>query len=162
MAATVVEARVLTISDGVAAGRREDASGTALAAALQGAGFVVGRPAVVPDDAERISAVLLAAVDEGVALVVTTGGTGLGPRDVTPQATAALLDYEVPGLAEEMRRAGAAATPTAILSRSLAGVRGRTLILNLPGSPKGATESLQAVLPVLPHALQLLRGDTEH
>lgn len=152
----------MTISDGVAAGRREDASGTALAAALQGAGFVVGRPAVVPDDAERISAVLLAAVDEGVALVVTTGGTGLGPRDVTPQATAALLDYEVPGLAEEMRRAGAAATPMAILSRSLAGVRGRTLILNLPGSPKGATESLQAVLPVLPHALQLLRGDTEH
>lgn len=152
----------MTISDGVAAGRREDASGTALAAALQGAGFVVGRPAVVPDDAERISAVLLAAVEDGVALVVTTGGTGLGPRDVTPQATAALLDYEVPGLAEEMRRAGAAATPTAILSRSLAGVRGRTLILNLPGSPKGATESLQAVLPVLPHALQLLRGDTEH
>ena len=95
-------------------------------------------------------------------LVVTTGGTGLSARDVTPQATALEIDYPVPGLAEEMRRAGMASTPMAALSRSLAGVRGRTLILNLPGSERGATESLVAVLPVLGHALQQLAGQTGH
>ena len=95
-------------------------------------------------------------------LIVTTGGTGLGPRDVTPQATRALVDYEVPGIGEEMRRAGAASTPMAALSRGSAGVRGRTLIISVPGSPKGAIESLEAVIPILSHALQLLRGETAH
>jgi molybdenum cofactor synthesis domain-containing protein len=95
-------------------------------------------------------------------LVVTTGGTGLGPRDRTPEATRGVLDFEVPGLAELMRSAGFAKTPLAALSRSLAGVRGRTLIVNLPGSLKGATESLEAILPILGHASRLLRGETEH
>src|SRR5260370_1000425 len=113
------------------------------------------------DAQQRIAAFVGAAAD-GHALVVTTGGTGLGPRDVTPQATRPLLDYEVPGLAELMRAEAMRRTPAAALSRSLAGVRGRTLILNLPGSVRGATESLEAVVPALRHALGLLSGDTAH
>jgi molybdopterin adenylyltransferase len=157
----VAKALVLTVSDGVSAGTREDRSGAALSRLLAGAGFAV-EGLVVPDEREAIARAIWDAVAGGADLVVSTGGTGLGPRDVTPQATAPLLDYEVPGLAEEMRRAGAARTPTAVLSRSLAGVRGQSLVLNLPGSEKGATESLEAVLPVIPHALQLLGGDTQH
>jgi molybdenum cofactor biosynthesis protein B len=155
-------ARVITVSDGVAAGTRTDASGAALVEILRGRDFDVSGPTVVADEKDRIADAILTAIGEGAQLVVTTGGTGLGPRDVTPQATAALLDYEVPGLGEVMRRAGAASTPMAALSRSLAGVRERALILNLPGSRSGATESLEAVMPVLGHALQLLRGDTTH
>ena len=155
-------ARVVTVSDGVFAGTRTDASGAALVAALDAAGFDVSGPVVVADERDRIADAILGAIDAGADLVVTTGGTGLGPRDVTPQATSALVDYDVPGLGELMRRTGAASTPMAALSRSLAAVRGRTLILNLPGSRSGATESLDAVMPVLDHALQLLRGDTRH
>ena len=155
-------ARVVTVSDGVFAGTRTDASGAALVASLNAAGFDVSGPVVVADERDRIADAILGAIDAGADLVVTTGGTGLGPRDVTPQATSALVDYDVPGLGELMRRAGAASTPMAALSRSLAAVRGRTLILNLPGSRNGATESLEAVMPVLDHALQLLRGDTRH
>jgi molybdenum cofactor synthesis domain-containing protein len=129
---------------------------------LEEARFDVSGPEVVPDVRERIGESILAAVNSGAGIVVTTGGTGLGPRDVTPQATSALVDYEVPGLGEAMRLAGAASTPMAALSRSMAGVRDRTLIINLPGSPKGATESLSAVMPVLSHAVQLLHGDTKH
>ena len=139
-----------------------DESGPAISDLLEGAGFNVERYEVVADDRQAIIEVLMAVVGDGIDLVVTTGGTGLGPRDLTPQATAALVDYEVPGLAELMRSAGSSKTPMAALSRAIAGVRGRTLILNLPGSTKGATESLTAVLPVLPHALPLLRGDTDH
>ncbi len=139
-----------------------DASGPALARALKQAGFEVTGPEVVPDSRERITDAIVAAVSGGVDVVVTTGGTGLGPRDVTPQATAAIIDFEVPGIAEEMRRAGAASAPTAALSRAIAGVRGRTLIVNVPGSVKGATESLAAVMPLLAHAVQLLHGDTSH
>jgi molybdenum cofactor synthesis domain-containing protein len=124
--------------------------------------FDVSGPEVVPDTQERIKDSIIAAVDRGANLVVTTGGTGLGPRDFTPQATAALIDYEVPGLGELMRRAGETMTPMAALSRSIAGVRGSTLIINVPGSVKGAIESLDAVVPLLPHALKLLRGDTHH
>lgn len=157
----MAQAFVLTVSDGVHAGTREDRSGEALERLLSGHGFEVTRW-VVPDEAPEIATAIREAVMSGVELVVSTGGTGLGPRDVTPQATAPLLDYEVPGLAEEMRRAGVSSTPMAALSRSQAGVARRTLILNLPGSERGATESLEAVLPVLDHALQLLRGETKH
>jgi molybdenum cofactor biosynthesis protein B len=119
-------------------------------------------PVVVPDEQQRIAEALIAAAEQGADVVVTTGGTGLGPRDVTPQATSAVIDFEVPGIGEAMRRAGAASTPMAALSRSMAGVRGHTLIINVPGSPKGAAESLEAVLPVLAHAIKLLHGDTAH
>ena len=157
----MAKALVLTVSDGVSSGARGDRSGAALRRLLEQAGFEVeGR--VVPDEREQVANAIWDAVAGGTDLVVSTGGTGLGPRDVTPQATAPLLDYEVPGLAEEMRRAGLASTPMSMLSRSLAGVRGQSLVLNLPGSERGATESLQAVLAVIPHALQLLGGDTEH
>jgi molybdopterin adenylyltransferase len=150
---------VITVSDRCSAGEAEDRSGPALVAMLEESGFeVVGR-SLVPDEAPEIRAALREA---GADLVLTTGGTGLAARDVTPQATAHEIDYEVPGLAEEMRRAGAASTPMALLARGLAAVRGRTLVLNLPGSERGATESLGAVLPVLGHALQLLAGRTEH
>jgi molybdenum cofactor synthesis domain-containing protein len=156
------KAHVVTVSDGVFHGTREDKSGTALLTLLRGGGFEVNGPVVVPDEMEQISEAIEIAITRGADLVVTTGGTGLGPRDVTPQATAGLLDYLVPGIGEEMRRAGAASTPMAVLSRSMAGVRGRTLIINVPGSVNGATESLEAVLPILDHALRLLHGDTAH
>jgi molybdopterin adenylyltransferase len=155
-------AHVITVSDGVSAGTREDVSGPALSTILINAEFEVSGPEVVPDKQERISDAIVAAVVGGADLVITTGGTGLGPRDVTPQATSPLIDYEVPGLGELMRFAGSAKTPMAALSRGLVGVRGHTLILNVPGSMKGATESLEAVMPVLGHAIDLLHGDTEH
>lgn len=162
MAAHVARACVITVSDGVAAGVREDRSGEAVRARLADAGFQVEGSQVVPDEPDRLAEALRGAAGAGFQLVVTTGGTGLGPRDRTPEATAAVIEYEVPGLAEEMRRAGALSTPMAVLSRGRVGVRGSTLIVNLPGSERGATESLDAIAGVLPHALQLLRGDTEH
>lgn len=153
-------ALVLTVSDRVAAGTRDDASGDALAARLEGLGFDVERR-VVPDEIPAIAD----AVRSGAhahPLVVTTGGTGLTPRDVTPQATATVLDYEVPGIAEAMRSDGRRSTPMAALSRGLAGVVGRALVVNVPGSPRGATESLDAVVPVLDHALETLSGPFDH
>jgi len=158
----VSKAHVVTISDGAFHGQREDASGAALVELLSRAGFEVDGPQVVPDEVERIREAVMTAVERGVDLVVATGGTGLGPRDVTPQAISTLIDYEVPGIGEAMRRAGASSTPMALLSRSMAGVRKRTLIISVPGSPKGATESLEAVMPVVGHAIQLLHGDTTH
>ena len=155
-------AHVITVSDGVSAGTRDDVSGPALLDVLKRARFQVSGPEVVPDAEDRISDAVVAAVVDGADLVVTTGGTGLGPRDVTPQATSLLIDYEVPGLGELMRRAGESSTPMAALSRGVAGVRGQALILNVPGSVNGATESLEAVIPVLGHAIQLLHGDTAH
>jgi molybdenum cofactor synthesis domain-containing protein len=152
-------ARVITVSDGVATGNREDTSGAAVAEMLIEAGFAVTAREVVADDVDEIRRALGADVAD---LVVTTGGTGLAARDVTPEATRSWIDYEVPGLAEEMRRVGREATPMALLSRAVAGVHGRTLVVNLPGSEKGARESLAAVLPVLDHALDLLGGKTEH
>jgi molybdenum cofactor biosynthesis protein B len=155
-------AHVVTISDGAFHGQREDKSGPVLVGLLSRAGFEVGGPEVVPDEAERIHEAVVTAVRRGIDLVVSTGGTGLGPRDVTPQAMATILDYEVPGIGEAMRRAGESSTPMAALSRSIAGVRERTLIISVPGSPKGASESLEAVMPIVGHAIQLLHGDTSH
>jgi molybdenum cofactor synthesis domain-containing protein len=151
---------VLTISDGVSAGVREDASGAELAKRLGALGFAVER-AIVTDDRPAIER----AIVDGAArhpLVVTTGGTGLTPRDVTPQATRAVIDYDVPGLAEAMRAAGRSKTPLADLSRGVVGVRDRTLIANVPGSPRGALESLEAIEGVLDHALETLAGPHDH
>ena len=153
-------ALVLTTSDRSAEGTRDDASGTLLTERLTGLGFAVDRQ-VVPDDRDAIAAALRAGA-EGHVLVITTGGTGLTPRDVTPQATQSVLDYEVPGLAEAIRAEGRAKTPFASLSRAVVGVRGRTLIVNTPGSPKGASESLEAIVPVLDHALETLAGPHDH
>jgi molybdopterin adenylyltransferase len=153
-------AYLLTVSDRGAAGKRDDATGAALAARLGELGFDVER-AIVADERALIEPALAAAADRH-RLVVTAGGTGLTPRDVTPQATLAVIDYEVPGLAEAMRADGRAATPMASLSRAVVGVRGRTLIVNLPGSLRGATESLAAIEPVLGHALETLGGPFDH
>jgi molybdopterin adenylyltransferase len=151
---------VLTASDSGAASEREDSSGAAVAARLMDLGFKVERHAVA-DDQAAIESVLRSAAERHT-LVVTTGGTGLTPRDVTPQATLAVVDYEVPGLAEVMRAEGRRHTPMADLSRAVVGVLGRTLIVNLPGSPKGAIESLEAIVPVLDHALETLAGPFDH
>jgi molybdenum cofactor synthesis domain-containing protein len=152
-------ALVVTVSDGVDAGVRADSSGELVRARLVALGFEVDH-ALVADERDRIEAILISRGD--LDLVVTTGGTGLTPRDVTPQATLAVIDYEVPGLAEAMRAAGRAITPLADLSRGVVGVRGRTLIVNLPGSPKGALESLTALEPTLEHALETLAGPFDH
>jgi molybdopterin adenylyltransferase len=156
------KAHVITVSDGVFHGKREDTGGPMLVSLLGRSGFQVGGPEVVADEADRIREAVMTAIARGVDLVVATGGTGLGPRDVTPQAMASLIDYDVPGIGEAMRRAGASSTPMAALSRSMAGVRERTLIISVPGSPKGALESLEAVMPIVGHAIQLLHGDTTH
>lgn len=155
-------AHVVTVSDRVSADKMPDESGPALVRLLKEAHFEVSGPEVVPDTKQRIIDAVVTAASRGADVVVTTGGTGLGPRDVTPQATSEAIDFEVPGIGEVMRRAGAASTPMAALSRAMAGVRGQTLIINVPGSVTGATESLKAVLPVLGHAIQLLHGNTSH
>jgi molybdopterin adenylyltransferase len=151
---------VVTVSDGVSRGIREDTSGDVAEDMLRQAGFQVSARETVPDERERIEAVLRDLADAQISIVATTGGTGFGPRDVTPEATRAVIDREAPGLAELMRRSGLGHTPMAALSRAVAGCRGATLILNLPGSPAGVRESLEAVLPVLPHAVELLSGST--
>ncbi len=153
------EAAVVTCSNRSASGERPDESGPILVTMLREAGFDVADEAhVVPDDADAIALLLARLSDAGYRLVLTTGGTGLSPTDVTPAATRRVIDREAPGLAELMRAAGLASTPMASLSGGVVGTRGRTLIANLPGSPRGARESLEALLPVLRHALEQLAG----
>ena len=150
---------VLTISDSVARSEREDLSGPAVVAACRGLGWEVTSSLCVSDDAANIRQQLREWADSGrVDLILTTGGTGIGPRDNTPEATQGVADRLIPGIAEEMRRKGVEKTPTAALSRGMAAVRSKCLIVNLPGSPKGASESLDAVAHLLPHAVHVLHG----
>ena len=150
---------IITVSDTVASGERQDASGPALAARCQELKFTVESTHTLPDDPAQIRSLLSKLADaQNIDVILTTGGTGIGPRDSTPEATQAIAERLVPGMAEEMRRKGLAHTPRAILSRGVAAIRGRTLILNLPGSPKGAVESLDAVAVLLPHSVQIMHG----
>ncbi len=160
----MVRAAVLTVSDRVSAGTYEDLSGPIAVRMLnESLNIEVSAREVVPDERGAIEEKLRGWADaSGYNLIVTNGGTGISPRDVTPQATLSVIDYEVPGLAEVMRAESLRKTPMAALSRAVAGVRGRTLIVNLPGSPKGVRECLEALLPVLPHALEQLESGAGH
>lgn len=151
---------LITTSDKGARGERQDTSGDRLRHRLEAAGYEVAFREIVPDDAAEISSALRRYADEKkVALIITTGGTGVSPRDVTPDATLAVVERTVPGMAEAMRAASLQKTPHAMISRAVVGIRGTTLIVNLPGSPRGAEENLQVLLPALPHALDKIQGD---
>lgn len=151
---------ILTLSDRSARGERADSSGPALADLIEAEGWSVVKQSLLPDEESAIRESLISWADSGeLDVILTTGGTGFSPRDVTPEATRAVIDRETPGLAEAMRAASLKITPHAMLSRVVTGIRSRTLIVNLPGSPKGAVENLQVITPVLPHAVQLLRED---
>lgn len=158
----ILNVGILTVSDRSAAGKREDLSGPALARAVQEAGWLVNQTALVPDDFQEIVDVLTAWADQGTSSVIfTTGGTGFSPRDITPEATRAVIERDAPGLAEAMRTGSLMITPHAMLSRAVAGIRKKTVIINLPGSPKGALENFRILAPVLHHAVQLLEGDQD-
>ncbi len=153
---------ILTLSDRSARGERADSSGPALAHLIQAESWSVVKQALLPDEESAIRDILIKWADSGeLDVILTTGGTGFAPRDVTPEATRAVIEREAPGLAEAMRAASLKITPHAMLSRVVTGIRKKTLIVNLPGSPKGAVENLQTILPVLPHAIQLLREDPD-
>jgi len=160
-ASSTLTAAVVTVSDSCARGERQDLSGPAVSQVLQSLHFSVATREVVPDDSIQIQNLLVRLARE-VRLIVTTGGTGIAARDVTPEATAAVCERILDGIAERMRSEGTKKTPFAALSRGVCGVRGQALILNLPGSPGGAVESLQAVAGLIPHAIELLSGKTEH
>ena len=155
---------ILTISDKGSRGEREDRSGPVIREIMEKAGARVAETAIVPDEVESIAGKLAAWADGGgMDVILTTGGTGLAKRDVTPEATLSVIDRAVPGIAEAMRTVSLAKTPMAVLSRAVAGQRGDCLIINLPGSPRAVTECLEAVLPAIPHAVEIIRGEvTEH
>jgi molybdenum cofactor synthesis domain-containing protein len=155
-----LRAGILTVSDRSSRGEREDASGPALSRGLEERGVKTGRLGIVPDEEDRIAAVLRNWADEEeFELILTTGGTGVSPRDVTPEATLKVVVWTIPGFGERMRSRSLEKTPMATLSRAVAGVRKRSLIINLPGSPKGAVENLEAVWDAVPHAVEKIRGD---
>lgn len=159
----MIRVAILTVSDSVVAGTREDKSGPALEQAAKENGWVVAEKRTVPDEIQTIATALIELSDSGsVDLILTTGGTGVARRDVTPEATRAVAPRDVPGFGERMRTEGRKSTPFASLSRGGAATRGAALIVNLPGSPRGAVESLQAVSELIPHAVDLLHGRTEH
>lgn len=158
----MIRARVITCSDSAAAGTREDLSGPAVRELLEKHGYSVDPVIVVPDDVDTIGGVIMRSAHAGVRLIVTTGGTGVGPRDFTPEATLRVCDRVVPGFGELMRAASSRKTPMAALSRAQACTLDAALVVNVPGSVAGATENLEAVMQLIPHALQLLGGDTRH
>jgi molybdenum cofactor synthesis domain-containing protein len=159
-----IRAAVVTISDSGYTGQRDDVSGPVLVDLVRQMGAEVVRQAIVPDERDEIVALLVALADEmALDLVITTGGTGVTPRDVTPEATRAVVEREIPGLAEVLRFEGYRQTPLAVISRGVAGMRGKTLIVNLPGNPQAVREGMDTLTPILPHAVQMIRGeDTEH
>jgi molybdopterin adenylyltransferase len=151
---------IITISDRSSRGERPDESGPALVKAISQQGWQIIRTEILPDDAEQVKRTLVDWADgDEMDVILTTGGTGFSPRDITPEATQAVIQRHTPGLVEAMRSVGLHSTPHAMLSRAIAGIRGRSLIVNLPGSPKGAIENLAVLIPVLPHAIQLLRDE---
>jgi molybdopterin adenylyltransferase len=156
-----LSAAVVTVSDSCSRGERTDLSGPAIADVLKKHSFTIVGTSTVPDEQAAIQQVLMGWIDRA-RLVVTTGGTGIAPRDVTPEATRAVCERILEGVAERMRGEGAKKTPLAALSRAVCGARGKSVILNLPGSPAGAIQSLESVIDLLPHALQLLSGNTQH
>lgn len=156
-------AGIITVSDSRSLGKRADTATGLIQKILEKAGFTIGQTALIPDERRRIEECLIDFSDRlKLALVVTTGGTGLGPRDVTPEATRVVLEREIPGLPEAMRAQTAKRNPRAWLSRAAAGLRGKTLIVNLPGSPQGVLECLKVLLPLLPHALQMVEGKSHN
>jgi molybdopterin adenylyltransferase len=157
---TVVRAGLITVSTRGVAGERTDESGPAMREALTAAGHEVMSSALVPDDVGKVANAILEAVRAGANVVLTSGGTGLSPNDVTPEATRRVIDREVPGIAEALRARSLAKTPHGMLSRGVAGAVGATLVVNLPGSPRAVKESLEVLLPVLPHAVELLAGES--
>src|SRR5271166_2629230 len=159
----MIRVAVVTVSDSAVAGTRQDRSGPAVRDRAESFGWTVSALELVPDESHQIADILRRLADSGeVSVVLTTGGTGVALRDVTPEATRGVIEREIPGLGELMRSEGLKFTPTAVLSRGLAGIRGRTLIVNLPGSPKGAVESLDAIAELVPHIVDLLEGRTSH
>lgn len=159
----MIQAAIVTISDSAVQGSRPDRSGTKLRERAESFGWNVRRQELVPDEIDQIAGVLCRLADSGeVAVILTTGGTGVALRDVTPEAARSVIEREIPGIAEVMRAEGRKSTPFAVLSRGIAGVRGKCLIINLPGSPKGAIESLDAIAKLIPHVVDLIEGRTSH